>query len=245
MHLKFITPIILLMLAAMAVSTGGNNESRVDSIPTGTIIQDNAGLGEAFARINANTLSEGLDRLDADLHPTPNPTPKPTPEPQPAIRASHTHSSSSPIERIIISRLEINASVVVKGIDANGAMETPEGPWEAAWYAFTHEPGSSDGKGNAVFSGHVDALFTGQDAPAVFFHLKSLVSGDKITVVMTNGKEYEYRVFETKSVVAATADVASIVGRTEKEIITLITCGGPSGVAYSQRLIVRAERLDQ
>ncbi|MCH7718238.1 MAG: hypothetical protein IIB21_02100 [Chloroflexi bacterium] len=38
-------------------------------------------LGSAFASIDADTLSEGLLRLDADLHPTPTLTPTPIPTP--------------------------------------------------------------------------------------------------------------------------------------------------------------------
>lgn len=134
--------------------------------------------------------------------------------------------------------------MVIKGIDANGVMETPEGPWESAWYDFTHKPGSSDGKGNAVFSGHVDALYTGQDAPAVFFNLKDLVPGDRITVEMSDGTTYKYAVASSWSVDYKTADVSSIIGGTTDEVITLITCGGGSGTNYNQRLIVRAERIE-
>jgi len=242
MHLKLIV-VAALSLFMATLSPGGNGGSSGVSTPTVTLTQDNEkGLGEAFAGIDAKILSEGLDRLDADLHPTPTPLP-PTPEPQPVARASHTHSGSLP-KSISIPRFGITASVVVKGIDANGAMETPEGPWESAWYDFTHKPGSSDGKGNAVFSGHVDALYTGQDAPAVFFHLKDLKDGDEIRVKMADGTTYKYAVSSKWAVDGRTGDVGPIVGRTEKEVITLITCGGGSGTNYNQRLIIRAERIE-
>ena len=242
MHLKFITPIILLMLAAMAVSTGGNNESRVDSIPTGMIIQDNAGLGEAFAGIDAENLSKGLARLEADLHPTPTPTPKPTPEPQPAIRASHTHSSSSSIKSIII-RTGKSSPVIILGIDDSGAMETPELPSNVAWYDFTALPGTG---GNTVFAAHVDTIYyNGRDEPGAFYNLKNLNPGDIIEVVMRNGDVYRYVVTTSWSVDYKTTDVSSIIGGTSGEVITLITCGGGSGTNYDQRLIVRAERLGQ
>ena len=142
---------------------------------------------------------------------------------------------------IAIPRFGVEAPIVVLGIDSNGAMETPSGPWEAAWYDFTARPGSG---GNAVFSGHVDALYTGDPGPAVFFHLKDLEQGNRIEVRLTDGSVYRYAVASTWAVHEDTSDLAPIVGRTNSEVITLITCGGDVGTQYNQRLVLRAERVE-
>jgi LPXTG-site transpeptidase (sortase) family protein len=148
--------------------------------------------------------------------------------------------SDAPTASFAIPRFGVDASVVVLGVDENGAMETPEGPWEVAWYDFTARPGFGS---NAVFSGHVDARYTGSPGPAVFWNLKDLEQGDRIEVRLADGTVHEYAVISRWSVDADTADVGSIVGPTEKEVVTLITCGGDAGTAYQQRLIVRAERV--
>ena len=109
-----------------------------------------------------------------------------------------------------------------------------------AWYDFTSRPGVGS---NAVFSGHVDALYTGTPGEAVFYNLKDLEQGDSIEVRLADGTVYEYRVTVRYSVDPTTADVGSIVGPTQREIITLITCGGNLGTEYDQRLIVLAERV--
>ena len=67
--------------------------------------------------------------------------------------------------------------------------------------------------------------------------------GDSIEVRLADGTVYEYRVTVRYSVDPTTADVGSIVGPTQREIITLITCGGNLGTEYDQRLIGLAERV--
>jgi len=148
--------------------------------------------------------------------------------------------SDAPLATFRIPRFEIDAPVVVLGVDDDGAMETPTGPWDVAWYDFTAQPGFG---GNAVFSGHVDALYTGTPGPAVFWNLKDLEEGDIIEVSLEDGTSLRYGVVSRWSVEADGADVQQIVGRTEREVITLITCGGELGAEYDQRLIVRAERI--
>lgn len=148
--------------------------------------------------------------------------------------------SEAPIARIVIPKVEIDAPVVVKGVDANGVMETPDGPWDVAWYDFSSRPGFGS---NAVFSGHVDYVNVG---PAVFWGLRDLAQGDVVEVRLSDGTAYQYRVSAMETVDAAAADVGRIVGASEQDIVTLITCTGTFNQAtrqYDQRLIVRAERM--
>ena len=164
-----------------------------------------------------------------------------TPQPEPTVPTVVAPSpSSAPLAHLSIPRFEVDAPVVVLGIDADGAMETPEGPWEVAWYDFTARPGAGS---NAVFSGHVDALYTGSPGEAVFWNLKDLEQGDLIEVNLDDGTMYRYAVVSRWSVDGDTSEVGPIIGGTEKDVITLITCGGNLGTTYDQRLIVRAERL--
>jgi LPXTG-site transpeptidase (sortase) family protein len=146
----------------------------------------------------------------------------------------------APIANIVIPKFDIDAPVVVRGVDANNVMETPDGPKDVAWYDFTNPPGAGS---NAVFSAHVDYINYG---PAVFWHLKDLEQGDLVQVRLESGTVYTYAVESRQNVPAEPTQevLASIVGDTPTDVITLITCGGSwDGHEYSERVIVRATRV--
>lgn len=165
---------------------------------------------------------------DPDFAFIPYPTATPAPDPP----------SEAPIARMLIPRFGVDAPVVVRGVDGNGVMETPNGPWDVAWYDFTARPGFG---GNAVFSAHVDYINVG---PAVFWNVKDLEQDDIVEVRLNDGTVYRYRVEAKEQVYAAEANVQEIIGATPREIVTLITCGGTfSNGQYDQRVIVRAERI--
>lgn len=163
----------------------------------------------------------------------------------PTPTASPRPPSAAPIELLAIPRFGVEGPIVVRGVDSNGVMETPDGPTSIAWYDFSARPGfpvEVDG-GNAVFSAHVDYYNYG---PAVFWNLKDLERNDVIEVRLTDGTVYQYGVISREQVYAATARLEEIVGETPEQSITLITCGGTfdsSVREYDQRVIVRAARI--
>jgi LPXTG-site transpeptidase (sortase) family protein len=163
----------------------------------------------------------------ATFPPEPTPTAQPTP-------------SEAPIANLVIPKFEVNAPVVIRGVDANRVMETPDGPVDVAWYDFSGKPGFGS---NAVFSGHVDYINYG---PAVFWHLKDLVAGDMVEVRLIDGTVYRYRVFSLDYVGAnpTEEELRAITGPSDVDMVTMITCGGSfDGSQYDQRVIVRAERV--
>ncbi|MCI0849986.1 MAG: class F sortase [Chloroflexi bacterium] len=160
--------------------------------------------------------------------------------PEPTEAPPQPPASDAAGDRIVIPSIGVSASISVKGMDAQGVMQTPNGPWDVSWYDFSARPGFGS---NAVFSGHVDYVNVG---PAVFSRLGELVANDLIEVQLVDGTVYQYRVVSMESVYAATADVGAIVGPSAQEQLTLITCAGSFNAAaaeYDQRLIVRAERV--
>lgn len=185
-------------------------------------------------KLVANTTPSRSSALLVTITPTSSPTPTP-PTPTP---------STASIARIIIEKIKVDAPVVVKGLDKDGVPEVPDTPYEVAWYDFSAHPGH--GK-NAVFSGHVDWY---PNITGVFWGLRNLAKGDIIKVRLEDGTEYTYKVTENWMVDADTAPVMEIMGPTDKEVVTLITCGGQftrdpqTGLgSYLSRRIVRAERI--
>ena len=160
-----------------------------------------------------------------------------TPEPTPTVVVP---PSEAPVTTLAIPEFGVDAPIVVLGVDANGIMESPDGPTDVAWYDFSSKPGFGS---NAVFSGHVDYYNYG---PAVFWNLKDLEPEDIIEVRLEDGTVYQYGVVSREMVNAQTANIGEIVGDTANEIITLITCGGTFDASigeYDQRVVVRAQRL--
>ena len=173
--------------------------------------------------------------LGADEPPTATPIPTATLEPP----ATATPAPEVPIARLIIPSIKVNAQVNPRGILANGVMEDPKGPTEVAWYTFSTLPNHV---GNIVMAGHVDYANYGA---AVFYNISKLKEGDEIQIDLVNGERATYRVTNVTSYDADTAPVAEIVGPTDVETVTLITCGGTfnrSTRDYDRRTVVRAER---
>ena len=166
--------------------------------------------------------------------PTPGPTPTPADQFPPG--------SDAPITRLIIDNAKIDAPVVVKGVDEQGVMQSPDNAYDTVWYNFSAHPGSS---GNAVFAGHVDYIHVGK---AVFWNLKDLVAGDLVQVQLADGTVYKYAVYSLQPYDSATAPVDQIVGPTPDQEVTLITCSGTFNSAthqYDKRLVVRAKRIPE
>ena len=151
-------------------------------------------------------------------------------------------SSNASINRLQIPKLDIDAEVVVLGVDTDGQMQAPDSPNEVAWYDFTASPGTS---GNALFSGHLDYARFG---PAVFSQLADLDVADEVFITLSDGTIYAYHVTSSTVYNAAKAPLDEIIGPTADEVITLITCAGTFDARareYDQRVIVRAHRIPE
>ena len=178
-----------------------------------------------------------------------------TPQPTPTAALVIAPASDAPIERVLIPKYDVDAPVIILGLDEDNVMEAPDEPCDVAWYDFTSYPGFGS---NAVFSGHVDWFNLGTagckcEDPngcggaggAVFWDLKNMVLGDLVEVRLTDGTLYQYEVI-TKQQVSGSSDFREIVSATEKEIVTLITCGGTFDQEdghYRDRVIIQAERI--
>ena len=187
--------------------------------------------GEDGGSVASLPTAAGTTAATADETATPAAT-SPSGHPQPTIGAI--------LERLIVPKIAIDAPVETKGINSRGEMEDPSGKDAVAWYDFSEFPGFG---GNAVFSAHVD-WFTGE--LGVFGRVKELKDGDEILLKLSDGMEMKYKVISSAVYESHKAPVNEIVGRTEKDVITFITCEGTfdrRAQDYSHRRIVCAVRV--
>jgi len=152
--------------------------------------------------------------------------------------------------RIAIPRIYVDAPIVELGFEPGTAQPAvPDRGDEAAWYDFNPPPGIGF---NALFSGHVDWQTPDHKPVAgVFYRLRELEIGDLITVTLEDGRTLDYRVTGNVAAQYTDPNVVKAMQPVEKDVITLMTCGGewipnPSeenGGNYSDRIVVRAERV--
>jgi LPXTG-site transpeptidase (sortase) family protein len=213
--------LIVVAFALLGLSFSGVlDETTGVSLPEPT---PEASLSDASTSTGFDLDTARLQRL-AQAQPTPVVTPV----------------SSAPLDRLVIPKIGVDAPVVTLGVDGQGVMQSPSGPFDVGWYDFSAWPGTG---GNAVFSGHVDYASVGA---AVFWHLRELGPGDLVDVRLADGTSYQYVVVSSVSYASDDAPIAEIVGPTGKDTITIITCTGTFHRdihQYDHRLVVRAERI--
>jgi len=151
----------------------------------------------------------------------------------------------SPLARMIIEKINVDAPVITLGLDENSVPQVPNDPYEVAWYDWTSRPGWGS---NAVFSGHVDWTVNGQPVIGVFYYLRDLGLDDIIKVVLEDGTTYSYKVTANRAIPDGDPTAVEVMGPTPNDMVTLITCGGtwirdwsePLGGHYTHRQIVQA-----
>ena len=155
--------------------------------------------------------------------------------PAPIVRPAGVQPIAIQIEKAAVDA-EIEPLRIV-----DGAMQDPTGPWVVAWYENLAGLGED---GNVVMAGHIDYWNVG---PAVVDTLNQLAEGDEIDVTVADGEVYTDQVEWIRQYDADNAPLEEIVGPTEDESLTLITCGGTFDYAnghYLQRTVVRAHRVE-
>jgi LPXTG-site transpeptidase (sortase) family protein len=174
--------------------------------------------------------------------PAANAPETPTPEPVPSVIDG---GAPGPVkDRLVVSRLGIDAPVHISRVPANGQMGDPDGPYDVIWYDFSNFAGFGGypGRGgNAVFAGHVDYH---PNIQAVFWTLRSARAGDVIDYYTESGQHLQYTVEWTKNT-GPNDDFATFVSQNGQDMITLITCDGVFNSVtrhYDQRSVVRAVR---
>jgi sortase (surface protein transpeptidase) len=142
--------------------------------------------------------------------------------------------------RVDIPDLGVQAPVVARGLDAQGAVDAPplDQPGVVAWYAAGVKPGAA---GAAVFVGHVDT----RTKPAVFYRLSGLRPGAVVRVARDDGRVVQFAVEDVKVLARDHFDARQVYGERQpgRAELRLITCGGTYDQAsgtYAANVVVSA-----
>ncbi|MBL1080461.1 class F sortase [Streptomyces actinomycinicus] len=143
-------------------------------------------------------------------------------------------------QRVDIPRLGVQAPVVDRGLDARGAVDPPpyDQPGVVGWYGAGTAPGAA---GAALLVGHVDTT----TRPAVFYQLSTLVRGETVRVVRSDGKVAVFTVDDVSVLPREGFDARRAYGPHEpgRAELRLITCGGTfdrAGHSYTANVVVSA-----
>lgn len=155
----------------------------------------------------------------------------------PSSEAEVTQPIGAPVE-LYIPKIGVQAPIESVGLDSEGRMDVPKVAANAGWFNQGYKPGE---KGNAVIAGHLDSE-TG--APAIFWNLSQLNSGDEIVVKDEFGNNLRYVVTGKQTFVFNKVPLDEIFGGSDKSKLNLITCDGTFDYTsrnYSQRMVVYSE----
>lgn len=148
-------------------------------------------------------------------------------------------SNIGPPVRITIPKINVDAVLEYVGVDADGEMEEPTEPGNAAWYNSRPLPGEV---GSSVIAGHFGFK---DNKPAVFDDLDKLRIGDEIYVKDSKGVNIAFVVQDLRTY-HPEQDATDVFGSNDgKSHLNLITCKGAwneSLQSYDSRLVVFAER---
>lgn len=139
--------------------------------------------------------------------------------------------------RLLIPKLEINASVLPMGLTATGAMDSPKTNKDTGWYSLGARPGNV---GSAVIDGHLGLRYK-----AVFKKLNLLVAGDTLSVIDNQGTTASFVVRDIR-VFEKNIDTSEIFNSKDGAHLNLITCNGDwnsSQSTYDKRLVVFSDKI--
>ena len=126
-----------------------------------------------------------------------------------------------------IPKIGVDSRLVELGLDDNGEMETPDPP-VAGWFNRGAAPGAL---GPAVIAGHVT-----WNGPAVFYRLKTLRSGDQVSVSRKDGKTAVFTVSRVERFSQSRFPSGAVYGPIDHAGLRLITCGGTYDSARNKYL---------
>jgi hypothetical protein len=127
---------------------------------------------------------------------------------------------SDPVS-IDIPKIGAHSSLVPLGLNPDDTVEVPPvtTPLQAGWYTYAPTPGET---GPAVVLGHVD----GHHQKGIFFRLKELAPGDRVSIARKDGTTVVFAVTKVHQVPKKDFEGEGVYDDTAGPELRLITCGG-------------------
>ena len=156
-----------------------------------------------------------------------------------AARVGPPRQMAIPV-RIRIPAIGVAAKVIPLHLNRNQTLQVPKNFAQTGWFVGGPEPGEA---GAAVVAGHVDS----KSGPAVFYRLRALVRGDRISITLKDGTVVRYVITGTKAVSKKRFPWRLVYRKTSDPTLRLITCDGAfdsSTGHYVDNYIVFAKLLN-
>jgi LPXTG-site transpeptidase (sortase) family protein len=127
---------------------------------------------------------------------------------------------SEPVS-IDIPKIGARSSLVPLGVNPDDTIQVPpvNTPLQAGWYTYAPTPGEV---GPAVVLGHVD----GNHQKGIFYRLKELTAGDRVSVARKDGTTALFEVTKVHQVPKQDFEREGVYDDTAGPELRLITCGG-------------------
>jgi hypothetical protein len=127
---------------------------------------------------------------------------------------------SEPVS-IDIPKIGARSSLIPLGLNPDNTIEVPPvtTPLQAGWYTYAPTPGET---GPAVVLGHVD----GNHQKGIFFRLKELAPGDRVSIARKDGTTVVFEVTKVHQVPKKDFEGEGVYDDTAGPELRLITCGG-------------------
>ena len=157
---------------------------------------------------------------------------------QDASMASLSARTVVPPVRVELPVLGVVAEVDQVGVADDGQMELPPDPDRVGWYRFGPAPGED--RGSAVLAAHVDSRRYGLGQ---FSQLRESSPGDRVVVVLADGRSVEHEVVEVRSESKAVVQLDALFRREGEPSLVLVTCGGvydADARSYEDNVVVTA-----
>lgn len=143
----------------------------------------------------------------------------------------------SPVKRIRIPDIRVDAPSTAVGLGADGSIEAPPPREEnlAGWYRNGVAPGQ---RGTAVMVGHVD----NEQGPAVFYGLGSLKKGDHVEVTRADGRVAVFQIYDIEVYPKRGFPGVKVYEDTGYPELRVLTCGGgyTKAAGYDGNVVVFA-----
>jgi len=154
----------------------------------------------------------------------------------PVLRVAPVPSEAAPPVALIVPALGLDVRLDGLRTDREGALQVPEDPSRAGWYADGPAPGD---RGPAVLAGHLDS----RAGPGVFAGLLTLHAGQPLDVRRADGTLAEFVVDEVSTFAKRDFPTARVYAGDGRPSLRIITCGGafdPDTGRYRSNTIVFA-----